>query len=235
MRTKFSAMTMLVFCCAVTIQADARAGWLVGSGLTVSVDDSPTGANISQPITLAPGLTVLGGGEMTVTQSIIPVSATSQWVTFDFESSTGGPLAGNLGGYWQVQLSGIQTSSPAYVTSLIGYWTNNEVATSPINPWSGFTTVETNPINPLLGPVYIFSIAPSGPGYTSSSWYFFATPYSAISEGGMNPATVNGFTMGLLEVDAVPEPSSLCLFASGAGILGIIGLARRKRSEASRR
>jgi len=229
MRTRYFAMVvMVVFCCVLTIHTEASAGWLVGSSLTVEVQDSPLGTNFNQVVTLAPGMTTLDTGEMTVSQSIIPVSATSQWLTFDFEATAGTLLAGNSAAFWQIEVNGVQTSSPANVANLILDWTVNGVATSPIVPWSGYTTVETNPINPALGPVYVYSNATSGPGYTNSFWFANASPYSAISAGGMDPGAVNGFSMGLLEVNAVPEPSSLCSFAIGAVILGAIGLARRR-------
>lgn len=228
MKIRSTSLGMMVFCCIVTVGTEVSAGWLAGSSLTVSVDDSALGTNFNQNVTLGSGMTSLDGGEMTVAQSIIPSSATSQWLTFHFESASGGPLAGDPHADWRIQLSNVQTSSPANVTTLIVYWTVNGVATSPINPASGFTNVEPNPINPSLGPVYAFFPTPSALGYTSSSWFVFANPYNFISQGGINPSSANGFTFGLLETDVVPEPSSLCSLMIGAGVLGIIGLARLK-------
>jgi hypothetical protein len=228
MRTKVVAMMgMLVMGWSVIVPGPVSAGWLTGGTFTVTVNDSPLGDNFNQGVTLAPGTTTLETG-MTLTQTIIPVNASSQWLVLDFEATNGGLLAGNPTGAWQIQAGGIPTT-PAYLTGVFFDFTVNEVPTNPISTFPGFfSPIETNPINPALGDVYGSFTPPSGPPFTG--WYAFAAwaPYNGISAGGMDTNAVNGFTLALLEVDAVPEPSSLCLVAIGAVVLGGFRLARGK-------
>jgi hypothetical protein len=211
-------LSTLILIWAMSTPQPTVAGWLVGGSLSIGVDDSPLGTSFTQNLTLMPGTTTIDAGEMTLTQSIFQAGPHSQWLVLDFEATGGHLLAGNPDIGWQAGGSG-QLSSPSINTSIFAYWSVDGIATQTIHPFGQFTSIETNPIDPNLGLVYYANrnTAPSeiigGSGH--------ANPYNVISQGGMNPGKVDGFVLGLLEVDvnAVPEPSTIGLMMFG--ILGV--------------
>jgi len=223
---------LLIFGWMLAVPPEASAGFRIGGPLTVSIDDSPIGTNFSQTVTLSPGMTTLDQGEMTLTQSLFTTGPNTQWLVLDLEATGGRLLAGNLSGFWSI---GADTalSAPVGFTGFFGYWSVNGAPTNPINPFLGITNIYTDPINPSIGLVYgsIFP-QPIASGTTSLALpnLTYVTPYSAISEGGMNPNAVNGFVTGLQVTNSsVPEPSSLCLGAIGAVVAAGAVLARRRR------
>jgi hypothetical protein len=204
--------------------ASASAGWLVGSAMSVGVQDSPLGTNFTQNVTLARGTTTLDSGEMTLTQTLVTSGPNSQWLLLDFEATNGGLLAGNPSGYFQINQSS-QLSEPGNFTGFFNDWSVNGKPTGPISAFGGFTT-ETNPINASLGLVYgSFFLDPTV--RTSIGTYAFVSPYSLIASGGMDPNSVNGFTMGI-QITNVPEPSSLTLTAIGSVVAGGAVMSRRR-------
>ncbi len=203
----------------------AAAGWLVGGSLAVSVTDSPISTNFSEQVTLTPGTSTLDAGEMTLTQSIVPAGGNSQWLVLDFEATDGRLLAGNRFGYWEIG-GHAPVTAPSYLTSAFVYWSVNGVATNPIYPFSGLSQIEANPINPELGPVYYENLQSQPALLLGASVH--SSPYYGISDGGMNPSAVTGFTIAFLETNAVPEPSTFCLAAISAVMVGVASLVWRR-------
>jgi hypothetical protein len=206
----------------------AAGGWLVGGSLSVGVDDSPLGTSFTQNVTLMPGTTTLDNGELTLTQTIVQAAPGSQWLILDFEATDGRLLAGNPNINWDMGGSG-QLSAPATNTSIFAYWSVDGIATAPIHPFGSFTSIEPNPINPALGPVFYADRDTAPSELIGGSAH--ADPYNVISQGGMNRSAVDGFVVGLLEVDvaSVPEPSSgWLLMVGGTGAL-VFAMRRRNR------
>ena len=219
---------------------EASAGILVGGALTVIVDDSPIDTNFSQTLTVSPGTTTsLDQGEMTVSQTLVSTGAATQWLVLDFEATGGRLLAGDLSGYWSVGAD-LPLSSPGGFTGVFGYWSVSGAASSPINPIpvSGFIdNVETDPLNPIISPVYGEEF--SGPivsGTTSLalSPLVYFDPYSYfIGLGGMNANAINGFVIGMQVTDAsVPEPGSLALALAALASGGLYSCVRFRRNRA---
>jgi len=220
----FAIFAISTFFWILAVSSNASAGFLVGSTLAISVDDSPLGTNFTQNVTLAPGTTPLDQGELSLTQTLVPAGPNSQWLVLDFEATNGALLAGNLGGYWEIQQTA-QLASPGNWTGFFIFWTVNGVATNPIYPFGGLTQIGSNPLN-ASSPAYgAFFFDPNVS--TSIRSFVDVSPYSYISNGGMDPNAVNGFTMEMQATNAVPEPAALCLAGLGALMVGSrIGFAR---------
>ncbi len=215
-RRHLISTTIVALALAMTAH-EASAGLLVGSEYTLVGTNFPD--DFSQTVTLAPGMTTIDSGQLTLTQTIYNVRAGVQWLDLYFQTVGGGPLANDFGALWEVQANGLQVSPPVFVTGFFIYWTANGAAFDPINQAPGFNLpVEPNPIDPSLGPVFGNTYQGLGP-YSTVGEYAYANPYSGISDEGVDPNTANGFHMALL-VNSVPEPSSLSLAAIAAIALG---------------
>ena len=62
----------------------------VGSTFTVSITNAPSGANLSAvPVSLTPGTpTLIDNGNLSVSESIIPVSSNQEWIDVSFTNIT---------------------------------------------------------------------------------------------------------------------------------------------------
>jgi hypothetical protein len=232
-RVRFLTLGMLALGWVLSSPGETSAGLQVGGPLTVSVDDSPLGTDFNQTIPLGNGTTTLQA-DMTVTQTVVSTGPNTQWLVLDFEATGGMPLA-IPNDYWSIGAN-LPLSSPSGFTGAFGYWSVNGAPTNPIYPFgSGFIAdVGTDPLNSSISPVYAL-IFPSSivNGTTSLDLpnLLFSSPYSFISSGGMDVSAVNGFVIGIqvTNTTAVPEPSSLCLAALGAAIMGGPALIRHRR------
>ncbi len=200
-------------------------GFLIGSSFSVSGTNSPT--NFNDSVTVLPGTSTLDGGLLSLTQTIV-VNGNSDWLNLNFEANRG-LLASNLAAAWEIDVEGVQLSSPAYLTGIMVYWTVNRAPAEPIHPFLVFSPVGPNPLSPSGQEAYVrsFAISPGSPLYSSIGEFASISRYNAISEGGMNPSTVNGFDLAI-RITSVPEPSSLVLAGIG-GICGSCLVVRRRR------
>jgi hypothetical protein len=212
----------------------ARAGWLVGGTMKITVDDSPLATNFTQDVTLAAGCTTLDRGELTVTQTLIPAGPGQEWLVLDFQATGSYLLAGNLGGYWEMSAVA-PVSSPGLLTQAFLDWTTDGVwydATRPI--LNGFPVIPnplgTDPAN-VFGPTVQLPL----PATEDFDLYSSATPYNDISTGGLNLDAVNGFVMGGLLASSVPEPSSMVLAATGGVVMIGVAVRRRRKGRARSR
>jgi hypothetical protein len=178
--------------------------------------------------------TLVSGGSVLLTETINPDGAGGEWDEFIFTTVNGGPLAGNINAFWNINFSGIPTTETALWDEAFAYWTVNGKAVSPISPFGSgaFSVVRPNPIDPSRGPVF----GAAGKGLIegpSSSFdatpFAFISPYSFVSAGGVDPNTANGLHLGFhFDPAAAPEPSSLALFVTCS--LGLLGFFWRRRT-----
>jgi hypothetical protein len=219
----------LIVAGGLAVPSPARAGWLVGGTMKITVDDSPLATNFTQDVTLAAGTITLDKGELTLTQSLIPAGPGLEWLVLDFQATGSHLLAGNPNVTWEITAD-MPVSSPGVIIGDFEDWTISGKcfdATSPL----GSIQVRPNPLGTT--PANVFgNEAESVPVTTFNHGSIFVTPYKGIATAGMDPTAVNGFVGGALLSSSVPEPSSAVL----AGISGVvmIGVALRRRKGRAR-
>jgi hypothetical protein len=227
--------------CITSLWADqtARAGGtsILQLGGTFTVQGTNFTTNYSQTATVGVP-TLVDNGQILMTETINPSAKGGEWDDFSFTTVNGGPLAGNINAFWNLQFFGVPTTRKALWDNAYVYWTVNGQAVSPINPFGSGSLgdVNPNPINPALGPVFGAGapVLIEGPATSFDATPFvFVSPYSLVSEGGVDPNTANGLHLGFYFVPAspVPEPSGIVLL-SAAGV-GLLGFYRRRRHAAA--
>ena len=179
--------------------------------------------NYSQLVPLTPAATQVDNGQLTVTATVYPdpTDPNSQWVDFNFQSVSGGALAADLNALWQIYLSNVPLIVPGTYTGLQYYWTVNGTAAPNITPITGLSPVVPNLINPALGLVYgstfqggnplsLFNVSAILSGYTS-----------ALEQGGMNPATINGFHIAARTTGGVFGGATVSVANAGVSVSGV--------------
>jgi hypothetical protein len=223
----------LIVAGGLAVPTPARAGWLVGGTMTITVDNSPLGTNFTQGVTLGAGTTTLDKGELTLTQTLIPDGPGQEWLVLDFQATGSYLLAGNLGGPWEISAVA-PVSSPGLVTQAFLDWTTDGVWYDATRPILNIPVIP----NPLgTDPANVFGPTSQPPWQANVNFNLFAdiTPYDDISAGGLNPNAVNGFVMGGLLVSSVPEPSSVALAAIGGVVMIGVALRGHRKARAGRR
>ena len=190
---------MSVFLASLATQQAAR-GQLISVGSSYNVGGTNFVTTYGpQAVTLDQTTKLVDGGLLRLTETITPTSADSgEWLVFSFRSVSGGPLAGNQNSTLDWYFSHLLTNQPALIDDVFYDWSFNGTAVNPIFPFGGINQVAPNPIDPSLGPAYVF---PSSPGFGpltqfDSASTTFVSPYSFVASGGINPNTANGFDWG---------------------------------------
>jgi hypothetical protein len=216
--------------CLASLWCDqaARAGSFLQPGSTFTVSGTNFTSNFSQTATVGTP-TLIDNGQIMMSESINPAAGGGEWDVFTFSTVNRGPLAGNINGFWNVEFSGVTTSKPAIWDNAFIAWTVNGQAVSPINPFAGGSLgeVNPNPINPALGPVFGAGspVLIEGPATSFDATPFvFASPYSLIANGGVDPSTANGLELAYHFDPAVPVPEP-----SGIVLLSIVGVRFLRR------
>jgi PEP-CTERM motif len=218
---------------ALIAPGDASAGWVVGSDLVISVQDSPLGTSFTQTVTLGAPSTVLDQGELTLTQTLVPAGPGSEWLVLNYQATGSYLIGGDPGINWEYEATG-QTTSPTNLTLQFFNWTVNGSFINTINSSVWGQPIVADPLNPSLGNVFLITGAGVDPSTAQTSWPVFAQidPYSLNDSGGDDTSTANGFVFAAMVTDAtVPEPSSFML-ASIASVAIAIGMSRRRRRNA---
>jgi hypothetical protein len=233
---------LLAVCGALCVGgANARADVIDTSGsVTITGNDDPGSGSFSSTVSLASllaGPTAIDGGQLLASATITPVSSSSAWLQFDFETTNPEfrpPLAGTPGGNWGITVSGIQTTNPAALTAFFNFF----AGTSTLFPFGG-TTFFTNPITgsgtvdgAFFSPPFSFS--------TSQSLFAFIDPFNQGGVFDSSPDTTpNGFSIaGQYTLQfapppppSVPEPSTLAMLTFS--VMGLAAWRWRQRSSAA--
>jgi hypothetical protein len=199
----------------------------IGSSLTFGGTNSPD--SYSDTTTFGT-TTLLDGGAVSLTTFETPTAGGGDWVVFEMSTTSGGPVAGDINGDWNIVMDYV-LSEPVYFDAVASQFTDNGTPFSPLSNFSGICcATATNP-SPLSGWTWYNSgFSAPLPAGTESNWQeIFIDPFSLVSAGGVDPSTANGFNFALhfTPQSPVPEPASLFLLLT-VGLAGLL-LQRRRR------
>jgi len=174
------------------------------------------------------GSTTVDGGALTLTTSIVSGPGSSEWAVFNFQTSSGGSIAGNQSLDWALDVNGIPLTQPGVITHFFLDWGTNGTLANPTSQAGGNLPLETNPIT---GSGTVFGENFNIPVTTTIDLSSGADPFNGfLSSTGIDPTGVNEIEIGVLVApSAVPEPASLALL--GVGVAGL-GAMRRRRNRA---
>jgi hypothetical protein len=167
----------------------------IGSSLTFGGTNAPDTYSAATTFSSTP--VVVDNGAVKIWQEQVPTGSNGEWDIFHVQTTSGGPLANNLGGLWNILMT-YNLSAPVFFDGVVNQWAVNG---TPVSPLSDFGTIccatSSNPILP--GAAYyktgFSSPLPAGP---FANWQqVFSSPYSFVSQGGINPSTANQFTFAL--------------------------------------
>jgi hypothetical protein len=218
-----AAITASVVTWATPCEADPV--FELGSTFTVQGNDFPT--NFTGATATLGTPTTINAGQLQLSETFTPVSASQEWVVFDFATASGGPIIGNGTANFSMAISGVATTAPAVLSNPFAYFTSNGTPFGPLTPGSGFG-VEANPIT---GTGQVLDFVGFSPGAPSSTFSLniFSDPASFLATVGVDPTTANDFHFGALLTLPVPEPASLGILASGVVGLGAMRRRRNRR------
>lgn len=167
-----------------------------GSSLTFGGTNAPDTYSAITTFSSTPVL--VDNGAVKIWQQQVPTGTNGEWDIFYMQTTSGGPLAGNIAANWNIVIS-YELSAPVYFDAVVNQWAVNGTPVSPITNGIGSIccAAASNPILP--GEAYYNSGFSSAlPAGTQTNWQqVFVNPYTFVSAGGINPNTANEFIFAL--------------------------------------
>lgn len=168
----------------------------IGSSLTFGGTNAPD--TYTATTTFSPAPVLVDNGAVKIWQQQVPTGANGEWDVFYMQTTSGGPLAGNIAANWSIVISYV-LSAPVYFDAVVNQWAVNGTPVSPITNGIGSIccAAASNPILP--GEAYYNSGFSSAlPAGIQTNWQqVFVNPYNFVSAGGINPNTANEFIFAL--------------------------------------
>jgi uncharacterized protein (TIGR03437 family) len=201
MKPKSSWKSLAIFALAaaqmMTVRAATGPGIIaIGSPLTFGGTNAPDTYSANTTFSSTP--VVVDNGAVKIWQQQTPTGPDSEWDIFYMQTTTGGPLAGNINANWNILMT-FTFSAAVVFDGVAMQWGVFGTPVSPIT--NGIGTIccaaLTNPILP--GPAYYntgFSV-PYPAGVFMNWQQVYADPYSLVQNGGINPSTANSLTFAL--------------------------------------
>jgi uncharacterized protein (TIGR03437 family) len=209
------AAAVFAAACALTSSAQTITGpglIAIGSPMTFGGTNAPDTYSSSTTFSSTPVLA--DNGAVKIWQTQTATSATGEWDIFYLQTTNGGPLAGNLSAYWDIEMNYTLTA-PVYLDGVVNQWLVN--GTPVAGPLGGIGSIccaaASNPILPGASYYNNGGMTPIPAGLYSNSdsgdlWReIYVQPYSLISGGGINPSTANEFIFALHFTAQAPMPN----------------------------
>lgn len=168
----------------------------IGSPLTFGGTDAPDTYSATTTFSSTP--VIVDNGAVKIWQNQVPTGPDSEWDIFYMQTTSGGPLASNTGGYWDIVMNYV-LSAPVNFDAVVNQWLVNGTPVSGITDGIGSICCAATS-NPILPGASYYKSGFSGalPAGTFSNWMeVFVSPYTLITSGGINPNTANGFYFAL--------------------------------------
>lgn len=210
--------------------AGSGSGWAdpifkVGSAFTLIGTNFPN--NFTQTVTLNPGTTLIDGGTLSFTQSIVDQNG-GEWLVFDFQTTDGANVAGNQNAHWEIEENNIRLVKFSNWTERYFDWGTNGVLANPTTIPPSFAepglSLATNPITGS-GTVFLRTVTISDTIFLD--YDVTVTPFSSLSMTGIDPTDVNEFQNGLF-VSPDSGTEFVCRIRLGLGWPGLLGPTRPK-------
>ena len=168
----------------------------IGSTFTFGGTNCPDTFSATSTFSATP--VTVDNGAVKIWQKQVPTGSNGEWDIFYMQTTSGGPLAGNINSYWNI-LIGYTLSAAVNFDAVVNQWLVNGVPVSPLTDGIGSICC-ASASNPILPGESYYNSGFNGPlsaGFQSNWQQTFVDPYSYVSAGGVNPSTANEFIFAL--------------------------------------
>jgi hypothetical protein len=233
-KLKFAFLAALL---AATAAQTARADVLFDTNSTFQVVGGNSPDSFSNTVALTPGTTLLDGGALSLTLSIVPASGGAEWLVFNYSTTAGGALS-QPNQDWSLSQNGLVALQPLNFIAGYAQFNNNGTAIAPTS--SVFNqTLMANPVPGFIGSGQGSSgfASPAGPGPLFNLGAFADTFGQVAPSLGNTTLVINGWEQALEfapQVAAVPEPSTWVMMILGFFGVGFIAYRRKETGSALR-
>lgn len=178
----------------------------IGSSFTFGGTNAPDTYSATTTFSSTPVL--VDNGAVKIWQDQVATGSNGEWDVFHMQTTSGGPLAGNVGADWNIVI-GYDLSQPVVFDAVVNQWAVSGTPVSPLSNGIGSICCAAS-LNPIVPGEAYYNSGFSGPlpAGTQSNWQqIYVDPYSLVSNGGVNPNTANEFTFALHFTLQPPAPS----------------------------
>ncbi len=187
----------------------------IGSSLTFEGTDAPD--NYTNTVTFSSTPVLIDNGAVQVYETQVPTAANAEWDIFYMKIVDGGPLANDISAYWSIVIQ-YEITQPVVFDQVVQQWLVSGTPVSPLT--NGIGTIccasTSNPILPGAS-YYNSGFSVPLPAGEQTAWkQIYVTPYSLVTNGGINPNTANEFYFALHFTLQPPLPNVVAAVSASA-------------------